>query len=65
VTRRKIRPNFAAYSIVRRAVEEGVAYGWGRAHKHTATPTEDAFRVAIEEAVMNALIEVINFGTSR
>lgn len=31
-----------AYDVLRRAVEEGTAYGWRRAHKHSDTPGEDA-----------------------
>lgn len=42
-------------------MEEGVAYGYQRAHKHTSTPTPEAVKEAIESAVMNALCEVIDF----
>jgi hypothetical protein len=30
--------NVRAYPVLCRAVEEGVRYGWRRAHKHTNTP---------------------------
>jgi hypothetical protein len=51
-----------AYEVVSRAVEEGVAYGYNRAHKHTAQPTEEHLREQVEAAVMNALCEVLDFG---
>jgi hypothetical protein len=51
-----------AYSVVARAVSEGVEYGYRRAHKHVDTPAEDAILIAIEEAVMDELSEVIDWG---
>ena len=42
-------------------VEEGIRYGWQRAYKHTDHPTEDGFKTAIEQAVMNAICEVFEF----
>lgn len=60
-----LRVRVRAYDVVRRAVDEGVAYGVRRAFKHSATPpTEaeiDAIRQAVEDAVMNELCEVIDF----
>lgn len=50
-----------AWDVMSRAVEEGVAYGWNRAHKHTSTPDADAVRDAIEQAVMNAISESFDF----
>ena len=50
-----------AYAIVSRAVEEGVAYGWNRAHKHTDTPDEQAIHAAITDAVLGTLCEVLLF----
>ena len=50
-----------SYPVVERAVEEGVGYGWRRAHKHTVTPTEDAVQTEIVNAVMNSLCEVLEF----
>jgi hypothetical protein len=49
------------YTILARAVEEGVAAGWRRAHKHTAKPPEDHVRAAIEEAVLGEIAEVFTF----
>jgi len=50
-----------AYDIVRRAVEEGVRYGWNRAHKHTDKPDEAAILEHIENAVLTELCEVLKF----
>lgn len=48
-----------AYRVIARAVEEGVKYGWNRAHKHTDNPRPDHVQSEIESAVMNSLSEVI------
>ena len=47
------------YAVVSRAVEEGVAYGWRRAHKHTDAPDEALTIDAITTAVLDALSEVV------
>jgi hypothetical protein len=49
------------YEVIRRAVEEGVAYGYQRAFKHTDTPSEETIKEQIEHAVMNAVSEVIDY----
>lgn len=46
--------------IVHRAVEEGVSYGWQRAHKHTDNPSKEVVLEAMEDAVMLHLDEVFN-----
>lgn len=56
-----LRIKWNAYAVLERAVEEGLAYGWQRAHKHTDKPSEDTIRCAIAEAVMNAIGEVMMF----
>lgn len=48
-----------AYVVVTRAIEEGINFGWNRAHKHTAQPSEQHIKQEIERAVMNELSEVI------
>lgn len=57
----KVTVRLRAYDMLCRAVEEGVAYGWRRAHKHGDKPGEEAIRGAIEDAVTNALCEVLAF----
>jgi predicted Zn-dependent protease with MMP-like domain len=50
-----------AYDVLRRAVEEGAAYGWRRAHKHTDTPGEDAIVDQIVQGVLNEICEYFDF----
>jgi hypothetical protein len=52
------------YAIVSRAVEEGVAYGWMRAHKHTDSPDAEMTKDAIVTAVTGSLCEVLDFDQS-
>lgn len=54
-----IIPN--AYKILARCVEEGVAYGYNRAHKHVDNPTGAQLCEAIESAVLNAICEYFTF----
>lgn len=49
------------YTIIGRAVEEGLRFGYRRAHKHTDTPPEEQLLDYMEAEVMSALSEVINF----
>lgn len=49
------------YGVIHRAVEEGVAYGRRRAYKHTDTPSEDMVCMAITDAVMVALDEIVKW----
>lgn len=51
-----------AYAVMQRAVEEGLRYGWSRAHKHTNKPTEDAVMECLETHVMSAICELFDFG---
>ncbi|MBI4151840.1 hypothetical protein HY496_02620 [Candidatus Woesearchaeota archaeon] len=50
-----------AYPVLCQAVEEGVAYGWNRAHKHTSEPGEEVIREQIEQAVLNEVCERFDF----
>ncbi len=49
------------YTIIERAVEDGVSYGVMRAYKHTDNPSEEHLKTEIENAVMNSLSEVLVF----
>ena len=49
------------YEVVRRAVEEGAAYGWHRAHKHTEQAADEVAIDAIADAVMGSLCDVLLF----
>jgi len=49
------------YNLMSMAVENGISYGYSRAFKHTDTPTEEAIRNAIYEAVMNEICENFTF----
>jgi hypothetical protein len=57
----KVKPKVKAHVIIARAVEEGVRYGYKRAHRHSDAPSEEALCAQIEAAVVNALDEVLDF----
>lgn len=52
------------YSIIERAVEEGVQYGWNRAHKYEDTPDPETIREHVTREVMNAISEVMHFSNA-
>ncbi len=47
------------YKVISRAVEEGIAYGYMRSHKHTNTPSEELLKEEIFNGVMNELSDYI------
>lgn len=47
------------YDVVRRAVEDGTAFGWMRARKHTEAPTREDVLEAQVSAVMSELCDVL------
>mgnify|MGYP001571359418 FL=1 len=49
------------YQVLVRAVEEGIGYGWMRAHKHVDDPDEHAIKDAITDAVINSICEWFSF----
>jgi hypothetical protein len=53
-----------AYPVLWRAVEEGVQYGWRRAHKHTNTPDENYIEQQIVDAVLHEICEYFYFSDS-
>ncbi len=50
-----------AYPVLYRAVEEGVAYGWQRAHKHTDSPDAAVIEEQIVTAVVNEIGRYFDF----
>lgn len=56
----ELRINFG--EVIERAVEEGINYGWNRAHKHTDEPDELLIKQQMLQAVMNSIYEVISWG---
>jgi hypothetical protein len=49
------------HKILETAVEQGVSYGFSRAHKHLENPSEGAIIDSIVEQVMNSLDEWFDF----
>ena len=54
-----MKPNFR--KVLEIALEEGVCYGYSRAHKHIENPTEGAIIDSIVEQVINSLDEWFDF----
>jgi hypothetical protein len=52
------------YSLIETAVEQGVGYGWLRAHKHEDHPKEETVKDMIGREVMNSICELIDFEES-
>lgn len=46
------------YEILRRAIEEGLSYGWTRTHKHTDKPERETALNEIETAIWASIDEV-------
>jgi hypothetical protein len=49
------------YDVLERAVVDGVAYGYRRAHKYTDKPDEEYLKEAIERAVMSSICDWFDF----
>ena len=47
--------------ILEMAIEQGVARGYRRAHKHVENPTEEAICMSIEDCVMTQIYEYFTF----
>jgi hypothetical protein len=54
-----MKPNFR--KVLEMALEEGVRYGYNRAHKHVEKPHEDAVVDCVVEGAMNSLYEWFDF----
>ncbi len=50
-----------AYDVLRRAIEEGVEYGWRRAHKHTDAPDEETIKDQVVTGILNEVCEYFDF----
>lgn len=50
-----------AYAILDDLIEDGIKWGWNRAHKHTATPDERTILTNIHEHIMLVLAEKLDF----
>lgn len=48
-------------AVMSECVEEGIAYGWMRSHKHVDNPTEESIKEAIHNAVMASISEYFWF----
>jgi hypothetical protein len=55
----KIKLN--TYNILADKIEQGINYGFNRAHKHTNNPSEELLKGEIYESVMNSLSEIIDY----
>lgn len=55
-----MKPKIA--TILEKAIDEGIHYGWHRAHKHTDTPDSHFIKGEIDNAIWNAIHEVFEFG---
>ena len=62
-TRQAIRGGLKvrAYDVLRRAIEEGVEYGWRRAHKHTDAPDADTIKDQVTTGILNEVCEYFDF----
>lgn len=49
------------YKIISRAIEEGIQYGYRRAHKYVENPDENHIVDQIYGAIMNELSEILIF----
>ena len=54
-----MKPKF--YQLLIQCIEDGVAYGYSRAHKHTENPSGDMIKDHIENGVLNAISEWFTF----
>ena len=54
-----MKPKFS--KVLETAVEQGVSYGYRRAHKHIENPTEGAIIDSVVEQVMNSLDDWFDF----
>lgn len=49
------------YKVLMEAVEQGVHYGWNRAHKHDDNPSPATIKNQIEQEVLTQICEYFEF----
>ena len=49
------------YPLLERCIEDGVALGYARAHKHTDNPDESHMIASLEQAIMNVIDDAFTF----
>ena len=49
------------YTLVEQIVEQGIAAGYLRAHKHTDTPIEETIKSCIHQYIMQGFDEAFEF----
>lgn len=54
-----MKPNFR--KVLEMALEEGVRFGYNRAHKHVENPHKDAVVDCVVDCVVNSLYEWFDF----
>jgi hypothetical protein len=54
-----MKPKF--HQVLEMAINEGVQYGYRRAHKHVENPTEGAIIDSIQKNVMDCIYEWFDF----
>lgn len=50
-----------ALKLLEQCIEDGVAFGLGRAYKHTKTPTTEQIQQSIEDAILHEVHEWFDF----
>jgi hypothetical protein len=50
-----------SYPVLVRAIEEGMAYGWRRAHKYLENPSEEAIKEQLLQGILNEICEYFDF----
>lgn len=49
------------YSILSRAIEDGIRNGWTRSHKHTDNPDKESIVSNIQDCIMLEITENFSF----
>jgi len=50
-----------SWKILEMAIDQGVEYGWARAHKHNANPSAEEIKAAIKNALDTEMFEWFDF----